>query len=490
VRVPGAVTSPVDLPSAKPRLPSRLGIDPLVIALVIFALAIDLARAGEKSVWLDEAISDSHARESFGTFWQTVSHTDPNMSLYYLLLRPWVAVFGDGEAALRSLSAVFAALAAGALAILGRRLFDRWTGLVAGLFLAMDGYFVEYAQTARSYTLVVLLVIVSSYFFTGELQRPSGRGAVGYVVSSALAVYAHDFAGYVLLTQLLTLLAVERRGALTKRWALIFGSLLLLCIPEIVVSARAGTGTIAWIVRPRLWDLADLPVLLLYSEAIAVTLVCLAGYAIASRLRRRRPPGGGWQIWFVTAWFLVPVLLAFAVSYSVPMFVPYYLLVSLPGLLLAGAAGLVGLPSRIAASALLVLLVAGMGKEIHRWYATPTIENYRSAIRAVHSRAEPGDVLMAAPTSTEPALAYYARRNWRHPPLVDPGPGPLPSLPTRAPRIWLVLRGSTPAETAPLYAALARHYRRTTTHVDVSGINVTLYLATRATAPNGSSDQA
>src|SRR5215467_2045747 len=82
--------------SGRARVRPGLQIDPLVPALVIFAFALDLIQAGKKSVWLDEAISDSYARESFGRFWHAASHTDPNMSLYYLLLRPWLVIFGDG----------------------------------------------------------------------------------------------------------------------------------------------------------------------------------------------------------------------------------------------------------------------------------------------------------------------------------------------------------------------------------------------------------
>ena len=301
---------------------------PLVLGLMAFAFILDFVRVGAKSVWLDEAISVSYTREGLGQFWETVSHTDPNMALYYLLLRPWVGVFGESESAIRGLSGVFAALAVGAIALLGRRLFDRWTGIVAGLFLAMDAFFIQFAQTARAYTLVVLLVVLSSYFFVAELERPTGRNAVGYVVASTLAVYAHDFAAYVLLTELLTLIAVKRHDAVKRRWVAIGGSVIVLSIPELVFTSRAGTDNISWITQPSFGDLIDLPWLLVASRMIALTLIGLALYAIALRVRKGGTQVGGWQIGFASAWFAVPALAAFAVSFSLPMFRPYYLLVS------------------------------------------------------------------------------------------------------------------------------------------------------------------
>jgi mannosyltransferase len=450
-------------------------IDPLVPVLMAVGFVIDLVRGGSKSVWLDEAISVSYAREGFGQFLHTASHRDPNMGLYYLLLRPWTAIFGESESAIRSLSAVFAALAVGAVAVLGRRLFDRWTGLIAGLFLALNAFFVEYAQTARSYTLLVLLVVLSSYFFVAELERPSLGSAVGYVVSSALAVYAHYFAVYALVAQLLTLAVVKRRRALTRRWVAIGCSIVVLCVPELVFAARSGAGNISWITQPRLFDLVNLPVVLSSSRVIALMFVCLAGYALAVRPRKDGVQRDrGWQIGFVIAWFALPVLASFAVSFSVPMFVPYYLLVSLPGLLLAGAAGVVRLPNRVASAILVLLLAGGMAKELHRWYAAPTIENYRSAVHAIQSRARVGDAIVPAPVYTEPAVAYYLKRSGsRAPAVADPGSGS--DLGTHAPRIWLILRGASPAETAQLYKTLARGYKRTDTRLDFPGLSVTLY---------------
>ena len=48
---------------------------------------------------------------------------------------------------------LFGALAAGATALLGRRLFGELAGLVAGLALAASSYFVSWSQAARGYTL-------------------------------------------------------------------------------------------------------------------------------------------------------------------------------------------------------------------------------------------------------------------------------------------------------------------------------------------------
>jgi hypothetical protein len=176
----------------------------------------------------------------------------------------------------------------------------------------------------------------------------------------------------------------------------------------------------------------------------------------------------------VIAWFALPALASFAISFAVPMFVPYYLLVSMPGLLLAAAAGVVRLPSRLASTILVLLLTGGMAKELHRWYVAPTIENYRSAVHSVEVRAQTGDTIVPAPGYTEPAIAYYLRKSGRRTPaLANPGSGS--HLGIHAPRIWLILRGSLPAETAQLFNSLARRYTRTQRQLAVPGLSITLY---------------
>src|SRR4051794_40094747 len=254
-------------------------------ALTALAFVLAFHELAEKSLVLDEASSLAWAREGAGGLWDVVSGKDPNGGIYYLLLNGWVRVFGDGEGAARALGAVAAGLSVPALAVLGARLFGWATGLVAALLLAVDAFFIEWAQTARFYSLVVLLVVLSTYFFIGELERPSRWGWVGYVLASSLAVYSHYFAAYVLFVQLLTLLVLRRRAALTRRWLGAGIAIAALCAPEVVFAIRKGTGGISWIADPRFHDVLHLPTALAgESRPLAACLLVLVAYAV---LRRR-----------------------------------------------------------------------------------------------------------------------------------------------------------------------------------------------------------
>jgi len=383
-------------------------IDPAITALTIVGLAVASYRLANKSMWLDEAVSADHARLGLSGLWTVITARDPNMGLYYVLLHYWVRVFGYSEAAVRSMTVVLASMTVPAVAILGHRLFGRGAGLVAGLLTAVGPFFVQYEQTARSYALVVLLCVLSSYFFVGALDRPSRRGFVGYVVISALAIYTHYFAALVLLAQFVTLVCVKRRAALTRDWLISAGAIVVLCAPEAVFAVRAGTGNISWIRTPTFGNLVHLPSDLAGGSVLAYLLIIVGCYGFA-RAVADRPR---WQAGFLAAWLVIPVIVVFAFSrIGRPLFVPYYLIIVLPAFLLIAAVGIVRLPRRAASVLALGALVALSAAGVRDWYTHPSLENYRGATRYIVRFERAGDGIiyypaggLAGPTS---GISYY-----------------------------------------------------------------------------------
>jgi uncharacterized membrane protein len=67
--------------------------------------------------------------------WPKLAYREPNMWLYYFLLPLWLKL-GDGEATMRTLSALCATAAIRAVYVLGHRLFNSRAGPVAALLYA------------------------------------------------------------------------------------------------------------------------------------------------------------------------------------------------------------------------------------------------------------------------------------------------------------------------------------------------------------------
>lgn len=153
---------------------------------------------GRDSLWEDEAASVFYARLPLGVL--LGSNVDPgNPPGYRIALKGWVALFGEGEAALRSLSALAGMLGVVAVGVLGRL----WSGsvgvgLLAALLLAISPYHIYYSREARGYALCVLLGLLSSALLLALLRRPRWVTGAGYALLAGAAPYVH-YQGLVLL---------------------------------------------------------------------------------------------------------------------------------------------------------------------------------------------------------------------------------------------------------------------------------------------------
>ena len=76
-----------------------------VVAATVLATILSLLFIDAKSLWLDEGSSVFFA-EDWPQMWYYLLQGESNMWLYYLVLHFWMKL-GDGEAMVRSLSAVF-----------------------------------------------------------------------------------------------------------------------------------------------------------------------------------------------------------------------------------------------------------------------------------------------------------------------------------------------------------------------------------------------
>lgn len=424
-----------------------------------------------KSLWLDETVSADHSRLGLIGILKVISGNDPNMGLYYALLYVWVRIFGYGEAAIRSLSVLAGSVAVVGMVALGRRLFGSATGLIAGLLLALAPFYVDYEQTARSYALLVALLIWSSYFFVGELEQPSRGSRIGHVLTSTLAVYADYVAPWVLLVQLVTLVAVKRRAALERRWLAAWGAIALLCVPEVLAAIHHGSVWFGWIHRPSLSDLAHMPATLMGGGVLYYGLVLLGVCGLLSaRSAQRR-----WRLGFAAAWFVLPIMLVFVFSLLVqPLFLSRYLIVAVPGIVMLAAAGLIWLRSHaLSAAALAVVVAFGIADASSLAHAWP-IDDFRGATEHVLARQRAGDGILYEPSWGQLGFQYYLQL--RH----VPGPTTLALDPKQLAgtrRVWVVFRDTdtSPGAERAAEAVLLRDHVQLGPPASFANITVLLY---------------
>ncbi len=139
--------------------------------LTLAAAVLRLLHLGAKSLWFDEPLTVALARMSWPSF-KVLWHGGEAayQGAYFLLMRGWL-LLGDTEAWIRLPSALFAIASIPLIYFLARRLIGDKAALAAAALLAFSSTDVYYSQEARSYTMGIFLVLLSTWFFVRAVQE-------------------------------------------------------------------------------------------------------------------------------------------------------------------------------------------------------------------------------------------------------------------------------------------------------------------------------
>lgn len=381
---------------------------PALVMLVCGSIGL-----GERQLWRDEYATWWASQLSVADLIRLLDNIDIVFAPYYAYLKLWVALFGDSELALRLPALLWMSAAAALLGLLGRRLYDVPTGLLAGLVFAILPSTSRYAAEARPYAQTLAVTIGATLLLLRALDRPRLRRWIWYALAVAAVGLSHLVALAVLAAHALLVWSrvrdSDRRTRLRRfrPWLVAVLAGVALVVP-VAVKATAQSDQIAWISKPALLDVLRLPEMILGNQAVAILLLALA---LAGILVSRRPSLA------LGTWALLGPAVTFLTFDQLQLFYHRYLLFTVPAWVLLAAAGTVGLarlggtaPSRwspprsalarstlvrlvLAGGAVLALLV-GYGLSAHRLVRSDLVEDeiaFRRAADFVREHAEPGD---------------------------------------------------------------------------------------------------
>ncbi len=219
----------------------------LLGGLVALGALLRFATLGSQSYWFDEAQAAHELHLSLGSMLSSMVAVETAPPLYFVVGWGWAHLFGTGEVALRSLSALAGTALIPVAYLCGRELVSRRAGLLTAAFVAVNPFMVWYSQEAREYMLVALLCGASLVFFLRAWRDPSGRHIAWWTLFSVLALLTHYFAGFLIAPEGLWLVYVARNRASLIAVAVV-GLVGLSLIPLLVGHATASllgfiTGT-------------------------------------------------------------------------------------------------------------------------------------------------------------------------------------------------------------------------------------------------------
>ena len=390
----------------------------LLLAILAVAAVLRLAALDAQSLWLDELASWQQA--SAPSLRDVIARlrSDVHPPLFAILLHFAIGAFGDSESALRLPSALAGIAAVYAIFRVGEQLWSVREGLLAAALLAVSWTPVQYAQEARSYSLLMLATLAAFGCALAALRRLErgeripGTAIAGFWLAATAACYLHYFG---LLFVALIAVGLGLRAAARPRGlagaALLLVPVAVAFLPWIGLAYQDATGPPGWIPPTP----PDAP--LEYLEFLfkrpgemkrVVALLLLAFALVSWRRRGERPAPSGKEgagaagsrrgspelpaTALVCAWLVVPFAAALAISFAlVPVFTNKNLIVSLPAAYLLLSRATLRLPRRPQLAAALALTLVGMSAfgvlANGRYWRRPHREQFREATSALLARS-------------------------------------------------------------------------------------------------------
>ena len=325
-----------------------------LVALVAFAVrAVSL---DAQSLWRDEVDALRFATAPWTQMFSNFTRPGWNGPLYFLLLRGWIGLTGRSEYAMRFLSLLFGVLCVPLVYALGRRLFDRPTGLLAALLVCASPYLAWYSQEVKMYTLVTALALTTIYGLRRAVEGAGWHWWVVQVVATSLAFYAHILAALLIPVQILLYLAWWPQAR--RRWAAALASLACLTLPYLPLAAwQAPLALQARETGFHAYTLGEMAEILLNGWTTGMLSrgwpwgpVLVAGLAVGGLLGGHlggEEEGARGQLerelrnrFALLVWLVTPLLAVWLISLRQPLFTDRYLTWTAPAFYLLAALGL------------------------------------------------------------------------------------------------------------------------------------------------------
>ncbi len=196
-----------------------------LILIVLLSSALRIYRIDRMALWGDEACMVFLCQDAPAEIIEALASSDrPDVDvappLYFLMLHFWMKLFGSSIQAFRGLSVVFGVLTVWSVIKLGESLFDRKTGLTAGVLMAISPFQIWYSQEGRMYAMASFLAVCTMWSLAVAQKNPGKPVQWIPFAVSGIALIMTQYYGILLVGALgihailmISALAVRRRQA-------------------------------------------------------------------------------------------------------------------------------------------------------------------------------------------------------------------------------------------------------------------------------------
>ena len=403
---------------------------PILLSIVLLAMSLQLYNLGHRSLWFDEAASFWFSSLNLRDILASPDNTHP--PLYYVILH-FFLYLGKSEFFMRLPSVIFSILCIPLIYKLGKDFFDFRVGLLSAFLLSISPMLYDYAREARMYTLLILLSLLSLYFFFSAIRKNEVKLWIGFIASTSLDIYAHYYAFFVILIEIIFIVIfIKNYHFVLRKFTISIISIFLLFLPQLgslyagsqrMVNMGPGWGLQpTWLFAPQIFYKMSVgnpwsgEVMESFNKFLSMDLfginpiwgsalfllpiVFLYGIYISRREYRE-------ETYLSIIWVFVPVIVAYIIAFKMVVNENYIIFI-LPIYLLIISKGLVGLSKNkfILFFVLIGIILVSDAYFLHLNYVTPK-EDWRSIAIYIKNNSSPGDIILVDPSYTSWCFTYY-----------------------------------------------------------------------------------
>ena len=326
----------------------------ILILILIIGTVLRFYGIGFHPFWLDEMLTSMQANSKNLANVLDSQHCC-NPPGYMLLVYFSIKFFGDSDVIMRLPSAVSGVLSIYFIYFLAKQLYSNKEGLISAAIMAVLMCPVYYSQEARPYSMLVMSVILASYYWIcilkslDEADKVSFYTVIGYIIFAAISSYAHYFGLYLIALQCVwsLILFINKRRA--RLYILTIYFLILLAYLPWFTSMKAHSkmnNSIDWIIPPEpsikgfIRSLFEyISSLFNYSNILLLLVGVFYLFLILSSLFKivqAKEPINSRKIllspgMLLSLWLFIPFIGVYIISVlSTPVLLHRYLMISLP----------------------------------------------------------------------------------------------------------------------------------------------------------------
>lgn len=421
----------------------------MILLFLFLAFLIRLINLNQ-SLWLDEAINVLAAK-NLG-FWHFVSGYpmgDFHPPGFFAVLWVWTRIFGFSEIAVRLPSVLLGTATVFVTYLIGVKLFNRKVAVLAGVLIGVAPLHIYYSQEVRMYALAAFAATLSYYFLiTFPIHR---KIYLPFIISTSLVLYSDYLVYLVIPAQILYVVIFQKRDfgkiifnqlialSLLSPWLLVFPKQLI----EGVQASRfvpgwgevvggASLKNVSLIFAKIFFGRISFDNKIIYGSLFGLCAVFVTIINSLNILRWKKPQ------YLLLSWIIVPIVLAYTISFKVPVLSFFRMLFILPAFYLLLADSILSLKFLTIKKIAIVLFLSLSLFSLVMFNLTPRFqrENWRDLNTFLTEIHNENSIVLFENSGLPAPFIYYYKNDY-------PAYGAIKNFPVRSVKDLIDLEGLT-----------------------------------------------